>query len=121
VDLDHLQLDGDEVEDLGDVLAHQPQHPAAIGATLAGVEGDDLARRVGGDPWLAAAAGWQASLGCRVVGGLVIGKLVALRGRIGCGAGHLETFEGQFQLRDLAVGRSSPSSPCIAAASSARW
>jgi hypothetical protein len=33
-------------EDLGDVLAHQPQHAAAIGAALARVEHDGLARRV---------------------------------------------------------------------------
>jgi hypothetical protein len=32
-------------EDLGDVLAHQPQHAAAIGAALARVEHDGLARR----------------------------------------------------------------------------
>jgi hypothetical protein len=58
MNLHHLQLGGDEVEDLGDVLAHQPQRAAAIGATLAGIEGDDLARRVGGDPRLAASAEW---------------------------------------------------------------
>ena len=103
MDLDHLQLGGDEVEDLGDVLADQPQRAAAIGAALAGVEDDALARCVGGDPRLAASAGRQALLRCRRVGGGIIGRLVALRCRIGGRTRHLEALERQFQLRDLAV------------------
>ena len=103
MDLDHLQLGGDEVEDLGHVLADQPQRAAAIGATLAGVEDDDLARRVGRDPWLAAAARRQKLLNCRLIGGLVIGRRVALRRRIGGRTSHLEPLESEFQLRDLAV------------------
>jgi hypothetical protein len=102
VDLDHLQLGGDEVEDLGHVLADQPQHAAAIGAALAGVEGDDLARRVGEIRGLPRRRGGSAALPPHRRR-LVIGRLVALRRRIGGRTGHLEPLEGELQLRDLAV------------------
>jgi hypothetical protein len=103
VDLDHLQLGGDEVEDLGHVLADQPQHTAAIGAVRAGIKGDALARCVRRDTRLAATAGWQKLRRCRRVGGGSIGRLVALRRRVRGRTGHLEALEGELQLRDLAV------------------
>src|SRR5665213_2808455 len=54
--LDHLQLGGDEVEDLGHVLANQAKGAAAIGTPISGIKHNAFARRVIGDTRLTAPA-----------------------------------------------------------------
>ena len=103
MDIDHLQFGGDEVEDLGHVFAHQPQYAAAVGAALAGIEHNGLARRVLRDARLAAAPGRDALFQRRGIGGLVLDLLWRLGSRIGGGARRLEVFEGKLQLLDLAL------------------
>lgn len=44
--LDHLELGRDELENLGQVLAEQTKRASAVGAVVAGIEHDPLARRV---------------------------------------------------------------------------
>ena len=105
MDLHHLQLGGDEVENFGDVLAHQPQRAAAIGAEVAGIERDGLARGVRGDAGLAAPPLRRDVVGR---GGLGGGRLLDLRRvrlgcRIGGGARGLEALKRQFQLREFTL------------------
>ena len=97
--LDDLQPGGHEFQDLRDVLAQQPQLATAFRAGLAGVEHMALARRILGDPRLAAPAR-ERTLGMhRAIGGSVVGLHTGVvRGDL-----HFERFERQLKLFDLAL------------------
>ena len=96
--LDDLQLRGHELEDLRDVLAQQPQLATTFRAGLAGVEHMTLTRCVLRDPRLAAPARGQVSFQRRIVGALII----EIRAGVIGGDFHLERFECQLELSDLA-------------------
>jgi len=98
------QLGGDEIEDLGHVLAHQPEIAAAVGAGLARIHHRTLARHLGVDPRLAAAAR-LAPLTVAILRPATALRLRGLglgRGRRGLGHGHLQVLQRQLQLLDLA-------------------
>lgn len=105
MDLHHLQLGGDKIQNLGNVLADQPQHTAAIGTAPTRVKDNRLPRRIGGDAGLAAAAGRDAFVGLGLIRNRTtrIVRPARLWPRVGGGTGHLEAFEGEFQLLDLAL------------------
>jgi hypothetical protein len=94
--LDQLELGLDEVEDLGHVLANQPQRAAAVGTTAAGIEYDPLADHVAGQAGLAAPARDRTLRG----GGRLVVRL--FEARVGRGPFDLEPFQSEFELLDLA-------------------
>ena len=95
--LNDLQLGGDEVEDLGHILADQAQDAAALGATITWIEHDTFARRVIGDPGLAAPSSRRGE--CRLRRNFSVIPPYRCAGRR---HGHFEILEGQLKLFDLA-------------------
>jgi hypothetical protein len=96
---DHLQLGGDEVEDLGYVLADEAQVAAALGTAITWIEHDTFARRVIGDPRLAATTLRGSECRLRLNFGVIPPYRCAGRRH-----GHFEILEGQLEAsKNLAV------------------
>ncbi len=94
--LHHLQLCGDEVEDLGDVLTNQAQRPPALRTGVAWIKNNTLARR---RPRYARLAAAPSRPGVRLFTLVLFG----LRRGIGRCHGDLEVLEGKLRLLDIAL------------------
>ena len=96
--LDHLELGRDELEDLGQVLAEQTKRAAAVGAVVAGIEHDPLARRVVAKARFTPPARFGPRQ-CRLLPGVTgIGSFA--RSVVG-GNRHLDVLERQLELLEF--------------------
>ena len=98
--LDQLQPGRDQFEDLADVFTDQAQGAAAVGAVVARVEHDALARRAFGHQGLAAA---RRGGRCGLLFIAEFGVVIRRNHADCCRPGYLEMFQRQFELFDLSL------------------